>query len=152
MREESLRLAPAICQPLENPLCDEEYYHVESTGAVVTLNSSVPLIYLFCSKLPSDESVFFLRQGFLFLHIENAFSGSKNSNGSNFYLPDILNLDQDSLLTRHWVPAPCIFPRAVLCRQFMQKEKVLSSNRLLVSRLARSYMLLVLSQIISCQN
>ncbi|KAK3146816.1 hypothetical protein QOZ80_3BG0272490 [Eleusine coracana subsp. coracana] len=55
MREESLRLAPAICQPLENTLCDEEYYCVESTGALVTLNSSVPLIYFFCSKLPSDE-------------------------------------------------------------------------------------------------
>lgn len=61
MREESLRLAPAICQPLENTLCDEEYYRVESTGAVVTLNSSVSLIYIFCSKLPSDEYVFFLR-------------------------------------------------------------------------------------------
>ncbi|TVU03862.1 hypothetical protein EJB05_50575 [Eragrostis curvula] len=55
MREESLRLAPTICQPLESTLCDEEYYRVESTGALVTLNSSVPLIYVFCSKLPSDE-------------------------------------------------------------------------------------------------
>ncbi|XP_062215257.1 endoribonuclease Dicer homolog 2a [Phragmites australis] len=55
MREESLRLAHTSCQPLENTLCEEEYYCVESTGAVVTLNSSVPLIYFFCSKLPSDE-------------------------------------------------------------------------------------------------
>jgi endoribonuclease Dicer len=61
MREESLRLASTPCQPLPNTLCKEKCYVVQSTGAVVTLNSSVPLIYFFCSKLPSDESVFFLR-------------------------------------------------------------------------------------------
>lgn len=61
MREESLRLAPIPSQPLLNTLRKEEFYVVQSTGAVVTLNSSVPLIYFFCSKLPSDESVFFLR-------------------------------------------------------------------------------------------
>ncbi|KAG2547662.1 hypothetical protein PVAP13_9KG468200 [Panicum virgatum] len=55
MREESLRLASTPCQPLPNTLCKEECYVVQSTGAVVTLNSSVPLIYRFCSKLPSDE-------------------------------------------------------------------------------------------------
>ncbi|PVH31546.1 hypothetical protein PAHAL_9G175900 [Panicum hallii] len=55
MREESLRLASTPCQPLPNTLCKEECYVVQSTGAVVTLNSSVPLIYFFCSKLPSDE-------------------------------------------------------------------------------------------------
>ncbi|CAL4943021.1 unnamed protein product [Urochloa decumbens] len=55
MREESLRLASTCCQPLPNTMCNEESYCVQSTGAVVTLNSSVPLIYFFCSKLPSDE-------------------------------------------------------------------------------------------------
>ena len=58
MREASLGLASALCQPLKNTLCEEDYYRVESTGAIVTTNSSVPLIYFFCSKLPSDESVF----------------------------------------------------------------------------------------------
>ncbi|KAJ1294687.1 hypothetical protein BS78_01G164800 [Paspalum vaginatum] len=55
MREESLILASTHSQPLPNTLCKGEFYVVESTGAVVTLNSSVPLIYFFCSKLPSDE-------------------------------------------------------------------------------------------------
>jgi len=73
MREESLRLASTPCQPLPNTLCKEECYVVQSTGAVVTLNSSVPLIYRFCSKLPSDESVFFLRQGFLLVHTKSIF-------------------------------------------------------------------------------
>lgn len=61
MREESLRLSSISCQPLPNTMCKEESYCVQSTGAVVTLNSSVQLIYFFCSKLPSDESVSFLR-------------------------------------------------------------------------------------------
>ncbi|KAF8722027.1 hypothetical protein HU200_022652 [Digitaria exilis] len=55
MREESLRLALTPSQPLLNTLCKEEFYAVQSTEAVVTLNSSVQLIYFFCSKLPSDE-------------------------------------------------------------------------------------------------
>uniref|UniRef100_A0A0D9ZA07 Uncharacterized protein n=1 Tax=Oryza glumipatula TaxID=40148 RepID=A0A0D9ZA07_9ORYZ len=55
MREESLRLGSISCQPLENTLCEDTYYRVESTRAIVTLNSSVPLIHFFCSKLPSDE-------------------------------------------------------------------------------------------------
>lgn len=58
MREESLRLGSISCQPLENTLCKDTYYRVESTRAIVTLNSSVPLIHFFCSKLPSDELVF----------------------------------------------------------------------------------------------
>jgi endoribonuclease Dicer len=60
MREESQRLESTCCQPLLNTLCNEEFYGVESTGAIVTLNSSIQLINFFCSKLPSDESVFFL--------------------------------------------------------------------------------------------
>jgi hypothetical protein len=69
MREESLRLASTMCQPLENTLCEEDYYRVESTGAIVTINSSVPLINFFCSKLPFDESVFVsITNGFHLLH------------------------------------------------------------------------------------
>jgi hypothetical protein len=69
MREASLRLGSATCQPLENTLCEEDYYRVESTGAIVTMNSSVKFIYYFCSKLPSDESVFCsLNYGFLLFH------------------------------------------------------------------------------------
>lgn len=30
-------------------------YQVESTGAVVTLNSAVGLVHLYCSQLPSDR-------------------------------------------------------------------------------------------------
>ncbi|KAM0928770.1 hypothetical protein ACQ4PT_001980 [Festuca glaucescens] len=55
MREASLRLASSMCQPLQNTLCEEDHYHVESTGAIVTMNSSVKSIYFFCLKLPSDE-------------------------------------------------------------------------------------------------
>ncbi|XP_051207375.1 endoribonuclease Dicer homolog 2a isoform X2 [Lolium perenne] len=55
MREASLRLASSMCKPLQNTLCEEDHYHVESTGAIVTMNSSVKSIYFFCSKLPSDE-------------------------------------------------------------------------------------------------
>ncbi|XP_066370004.1 endoribonuclease Dicer homolog 2a-like isoform X3 [Miscanthus floridulus] len=55
MREESQRLESTCCQPPPNTLCDEEVYRVQSTGAIVTLNSSIRLIYSFCSKLPSDE-------------------------------------------------------------------------------------------------
>nr|GMD70111.1 endoribonuclease Dicer homolog 2-like [Ipomoea batatas] len=54
MRKESLRHASLPCSPLdcEN---DEYSYRVESTGAVVNLRSSVSLLYLYCSKLPSDR-------------------------------------------------------------------------------------------------
>ncbi|KAL6878157.1 hypothetical protein ACP4OV_012327 [Aristida adscensionis] len=42
MREESLRLASASCQPLKNTLCEEEYYRVESTGAVIRYFKPLP--------------------------------------------------------------------------------------------------------------
>lgn len=54
MRMESLRLASIDCMPLESNMDDEVYYQVESTGAIVTLSSSVSLIYFYCSRLPSD--------------------------------------------------------------------------------------------------
>ncbi|KAF8027787.1 hypothetical protein BT93_E0647 [Corymbia citriodora subsp. variegata] len=54
MRKESLRHASLPCEPLNGTLYDEEYYQVASTGAIVTLASSVQLIYFYCSRLPSD--------------------------------------------------------------------------------------------------
>ena len=33
-------------------------YQVESTGAVVSLNSAVGLIHFYCSQLPSDRFIF----------------------------------------------------------------------------------------------
>ncbi|GAV83983.1 DEAD domain-containing protein/Helicase_C domain-containing protein/Ribonuclease_3 domain-containing protein/PAZ domain-containing protein/dsRNA_bind domain-containing protein [Cephalotus follicularis] len=54
MRRESLRHASHPCSLLENEISEEEYYRVESTGAIVTLSSSIGLIYFYCSRLPSD--------------------------------------------------------------------------------------------------
>ncbi|XP_052488691.1 endoribonuclease Dicer homolog 2 isoform X3 [Gossypium raimondii] len=54
MRKESLCHASDPCSPLSNDLCDEEFYHVASTGAFMTLSSSVGLIYFYCSRLPAD--------------------------------------------------------------------------------------------------
>ncbi|KAI6684308.1 hypothetical protein NL676_030221 [Syzygium grande] len=55
MRSESLRHASLPCEPLNGNLYDEEHYQVASTGAIVTLSSSVELIYFYCSRLPSDS-------------------------------------------------------------------------------------------------
>ncbi|XP_028125404.1 endoribonuclease Dicer homolog 2-like [Camellia sinensis] len=54
MREESLRHASLPCASLDSELFNEVLYRVQSTGAVVTLSSSVALIYFYCSRLPSD--------------------------------------------------------------------------------------------------
>lgn len=54
MREESLLHASRPCKPLESEMYSEEFYCVESTGAIVNLSSSVSLIYFYCSRLPSD--------------------------------------------------------------------------------------------------
>jgi hypothetical protein len=142
MREESLRLASTMCQPLENTLCEEDHYCVESTGAIVTMNSSVPLIYFFCSKLPFDESVFLsITNRFLLLHFANNFQAqiSYVSHVPFFCLLGIINLYQDSLLIRHYAHAPCTFRRAVLYKQFIQKEKFLSSRRQFALRPAENY-------------
>ena len=56
MRRESLRHASIPCSPLLDEL-DDEFYRVEGTGAVVSLSSSVSLIYFYCSRLPSDGLV-----------------------------------------------------------------------------------------------
>jgi hypothetical protein len=58
MRKASLRHASLPCSPLQSDVNDEEVYYVESTGASVTLNSSVGLIYFYCSRLPSDWLVY----------------------------------------------------------------------------------------------
>ncbi|KAK1360665.1 hypothetical protein POM88_045139 [Heracleum sosnowskyi] len=54
MRQESLRHAAVPCQPLDTEIYNEEFYQVDTTGAIVTLSSSVSLIYFYCSRLPSD--------------------------------------------------------------------------------------------------
>ncbi|KAK8987614.1 hypothetical protein V6N11_027360 [Hibiscus sabdariffa] len=54
MRKESLCHASDPCSPLSKDLYDEEFYHVASTGACMTLSSSVGLVYFYCSRLPSD--------------------------------------------------------------------------------------------------
>ncbi|XP_077209764.1 endoribonuclease Dicer homolog 2-like isoform X2 [Tasmannia lanceolata] len=54
MREESIRQALHPCTPLETGMYYEDFFCVETTGATVTLSSSVALIYFYCSKLPSD--------------------------------------------------------------------------------------------------
>lgn len=54
MRKESLLHASLPCSPLKCDSNDEEFYRVQSTGAIVTLTSSVELIYFYCSRLPSD--------------------------------------------------------------------------------------------------
>lgn len=58
MREESLCQSLCPIPPLlENDKYDEAFYRVGSTGAAVSLYSSVALIYYYCSKLPSDMLV-----------------------------------------------------------------------------------------------
>lgn len=37
-------------------------YQVESTGAVVSLNSAVGLVHFYCSQLPSDRFCFYITQ------------------------------------------------------------------------------------------
>ncbi|CAN4126640.1 unnamed protein product [Withania somnifera] len=54
MRQESLRHASIPCSPLDDESYDEPCYKVESTGAIITLSSSVSLLYFYCSRLPSD--------------------------------------------------------------------------------------------------
>ncbi|CAN1236292.1 Endoribonuclease Dicer homolog 2, partial [Linum grandiflorum] len=54
MRSESLKHASTPCPPLGTEFFDEDTYHVQTTGAIVTSTSSVTLIYFYCSRLPSD--------------------------------------------------------------------------------------------------
>lgn len=59
MTKESLSHASIPCGPLDDRFYSEEIYCVESTGAIVTLSSSVELLYFYCSRLPSDGLVSF---------------------------------------------------------------------------------------------
>ncbi|KAJ8753073.1 hypothetical protein K2173_011841 [Erythroxylum novogranatense] len=54
MRKESLRHAALPCSSFEGEFNDDDFFQVESTGAIVTLSSSISLIYFYCSRLPSD--------------------------------------------------------------------------------------------------
>ncbi|KAF8089861.1 hypothetical protein N665_0495s0010 [Sinapis alba] len=54
MREDSLSHSHVPCQPLADD-SSGDFFRVNSTGAIVTLSSSVSLIYFYCSRLPSDE-------------------------------------------------------------------------------------------------
>ncbi|KAK9919220.1 hypothetical protein M0R45_027830 [Rubus argutus] len=54
MRKESLRHSSLPCTSLEIDLQDDGFYRVESTGASLTLESSIGLMYFYCSRLPSD--------------------------------------------------------------------------------------------------
>ncbi|KAK8970240.1 hypothetical protein KSP40_PGU017130 [Platanthera guangdongensis] len=53
MRGEALNLAHLPCIPLKG-IDHNHSFRVASTGSVVNLNSSVALIYFYCSRLPSD--------------------------------------------------------------------------------------------------
>ncbi|CAJ1962982.1 unnamed protein product [Sphenostylis stenocarpa] len=54
MRKESLRHSSLPRDPLEGDQFDEETYRVASTDAFTNLSSSISLIHLYCSRLPSD--------------------------------------------------------------------------------------------------
>lgn len=67
MRKASLHHALLPCSPLQSDLLDEKNYTVASTGATVTLTSSISLIFFYCSRLPSDWLVIPFQQP-LFSH------------------------------------------------------------------------------------
>ncbi|KAK7412825.1 hypothetical protein VNO78_04480 [Psophocarpus tetragonolobus] len=54
MRKESLRQSSLSCDHFEGNQFDEETYRVPSTEAFANLSSSISLIHLYCSRLPSD--------------------------------------------------------------------------------------------------
>ncbi|KAI3750881.1 hypothetical protein L2E82_21772 [Cichorium intybus] len=54
MRDEALSHADEPCGALEKDVFDEVVYHVESTGATLSLSSSISMVYFYCSRLPSD--------------------------------------------------------------------------------------------------
>ncbi|XP_024027815.1 endoribonuclease Dicer homolog 2 isoform X2 [Morus notabilis] len=55
MRKEFLCQSSLPCISLETDFSEGKFYCVESTGAIVTLNSSISLIEFYCSRLPSDK-------------------------------------------------------------------------------------------------
>ena len=100
MRKESLHHASDPCVPLESDLQEGDFYRVESTGAIVTLSSSIGLIYFYCSRLPSDGLVLFALFTFsmlvsCFIHVFSGFDFNRyfkptprwDSNTCTLYLP-----------------------------------------------------------------
>jgi hypothetical protein len=57
MKKESLHYSSLPCERLESDEFHDQTYRVASTEAVVNLSSSITLIYLYCSRLPSDGLV-----------------------------------------------------------------------------------------------
>lgn len=55
MRKELLCQSSLPCISLETDFSEGKFYCVESTGAIVTFNSSISLIEFYCSRLPSDK-------------------------------------------------------------------------------------------------
>lgn len=64
MRREALRHADLPCEPLGTEMYGEAWYRVESTGAIVTLSSSVALLHFYCSRLPSDRSAISIQKSY----------------------------------------------------------------------------------------
>ncbi|XP_045805840.1 endoribonuclease Dicer homolog 2-like [Trifolium pratense] len=54
MRKKSLHYSSLPCERLESDQFHDQTYRVATTEAVVNLSSSITLIYLYCSRLPSD--------------------------------------------------------------------------------------------------
>ncbi|KAF8378092.1 hypothetical protein HHK36_029428 [Tetracentron sinense] len=96
MRKESLRHASLPCAPFESEMYDEDFYLVESTGAIVTLSSSVALIYFYCSRLPSDGFVLII---FLSIVV-------KDVTLYVFFVVSTLRSYLSSLFYRYFRPAP----------------------------------------------
>jgi hypothetical protein len=122
MRKASLRNALLPCSPLQVDLNDEEFYYVESTGASVTLASSVSLIYFYCSRLPSDWLVYSSLLIFIFhaaMYVHNLLSLRLSvyltSCQLGLFLLAILNQLRGGMRRL----ALFIFPRAVLYRKLL---------------------------------
>nr|GEY35432.1 endoribonuclease Dicer homolog 2-like [Tanacetum cinerariifolium] len=54
MRDASLSHAAEPCEPPNSAIFNEPIYRVESTGACLSLSSSISMVYFYCSRLPSD--------------------------------------------------------------------------------------------------
>ncbi|GJW57064.1 endoribonuclease Dicer homolog 2-like protein [Tanacetum coccineum] len=54
MRDASLSHAAEPCEPPYSAIFNEPVYRVESTGASLSLSSSISMVYFYCSRLPSD--------------------------------------------------------------------------------------------------
>nr|GEZ01549.1 endoribonuclease Dicer homolog 2-like [Tanacetum cinerariifolium] len=57
MRDESLSHAAEPCEPPNSAIFNQPVYRVESTGASLSLSSSISMVYFYRSRLPSDGFV-----------------------------------------------------------------------------------------------